>query len=714
MDFFGDQQKAKRRTGRLVFLFVLAVVGIIFSVYFSLASAFALTDLVPESYWATLGPFPFWNPTLFAWTSGGVLLLIGAGSATKYIGLMGGGGERVAQMFPGGFLHGYSAQPKEKMLINIVEEMSIASGEPVPRIYLVDSDEINAFVAGVGPGDAVLGVTRGCLDSLDREELQGVVAHEFSHLLNGDMGFSLRLIGILHGILLINIVGQIIFRSIAGGRGRGDAKIAALVFGFSLMVIGWIGVFFGKIIKAAVSRQREFLADAAAVQFTRNPSGITRALMKIRKQRPEEAMGKVESEEVSHLLLSHGEGGHFLSSHPPLSDRIRRLDPRGQIAIDKKESISPPSSNAFASGRNSSFDTGADPSEMAGVIALNSGGSGPSGFSGAITVGEGRSTGNQVNALGAGLQTCAAGSPGEESRRGVVALSDPFSGYPADILKRKDVVIAGTREWLGRVDPLVLKAARDPREAGWLLLLLTRLDFESIGDQDNSYSEEEAARVNHLRERIKGLQIEDVLPVCDIALSTLKSLPPSDLRKLSNFAGKAESGGRAEDGADLLLQYLLKTFLRSRIEDSLNPIAGRDPYGGDIGRHFNSARVIMSALARNGGRGAEEVRNSYHAGISAVVEKTGAKGDHLLKNRAITSGIVDENYSGWSEIDRAIFSFKNTSPTLKAGLLDGCLACISHDGMVTREEAVLYRAFAGVLNCPVPPIFPESKGGSSV
>jgi hypothetical protein len=190
--------------------------------------------------------------------------------------------------------------------------MALASGVPVPTVYLLDRElGINAFAAGFSPSDAVIGVTRGCLKRLTRQELQGVVAHEFSHLLNGDMRLNLRLVGLLHGILVIALVGEMLLRSMrfsGGGARRGNRKGGApviLLFGLALFVIGWIGVLFGRLIKASVSRQREYLADAAAVQFTRDPDGIGGALKKIGGSRLFQA----------------------LSTHPPLPERIRRVDP---------------------------------------------------------------------------------------------------------------------------------------------------------------------------------------------------------------------------------------------------------------------------------------------------------------------------------------------------------------------------------------------------
>ncbi len=223
--------------------------------------------------------------------------------------------------------------------MNVVEEMAIAAGTPVPPVYLLENEEgINAFAAGHSPNDAVVGVTRGCVQTLSRDELQGVIAHEFSHILNGDMRLNLRLMGVLFGILLIGLTGYILLRSTSSYRvrvndrddDRGGRNVLPLI-GLALYVIGYVGVFFANLIKAAVSRQREFLADASAVQFTRNPDGIAGALKKIGALSAGSAVREPRAAEASHMFFGNaGSAGQLfglLETHPPLVERIRRLDP---------------------------------------------------------------------------------------------------------------------------------------------------------------------------------------------------------------------------------------------------------------------------------------------------------------------------------------------------------------------------------------------------
>ncbi len=269
-----------------------------------------------------------------AWIALGVIGVVTLGCLYKWLQL-GRGGKAVAEALGGRLIDPGSADPLERKALNIVEEMAIASGNPVPPVYLINDDAINAFAAGLDRRDAVIGLTHGCIKLLSRDELQGVVAHEFSHIHNGDMRLNMRLIAILHGILLIGLIGYYIVHGSGGAyrhhhqHRRRDGKQVSL--GLALMAIGYGGTFFGNIIKAAVSRQREFLADASAVQFTRNPSGISGALKKIGGYSGGSQLSSGNAAEFSHLFFGQGVRTAFsslMATHPPLQDRIKRIEPR--------------------------------------------------------------------------------------------------------------------------------------------------------------------------------------------------------------------------------------------------------------------------------------------------------------------------------------------------------------------------------------------------
>ena len=257
--------------------------------------------------------------------------LITVGSLYKMAQLA-GGGTVVAERLGGRRVYPNTTDPVERRLLNVVEEMALASGVPVPPVFLLSEEQgINAFAAGYSPSDAVVGVTRGCAQQLTRDQLQGVVAHEFSHILNGDMRLNMRLIGVLHGILLMGLVGRELLRLVGhsgGGRSRrNDGAAPLLLIGLAFMVIGFLGLFIGNLIKAAASRQREFLADASAVQFTRNPEGIAGALKRIGAAVFGSKLASPRAAEASHMYFAEGISTLF-ASHPPLHERISRIDPQ--------------------------------------------------------------------------------------------------------------------------------------------------------------------------------------------------------------------------------------------------------------------------------------------------------------------------------------------------------------------------------------------------
>ena len=319
MDFFENQEIARRRSRWLVVYFALAVLGIILALHIGFS--------------ILLGQ-PVEDPGLFLITAVGVLASVAIGSLVKILQLA-KGGKAVAELLGGIPVSPATTRPAERRLRNIVEEMSLASGVPVPALYILDEPGINAFAAGYAPTDAAIGVTRGCIDLLDRDELQGVIAHEFSHILHGDMRLNIRLMGLLNGILFLAVLGGVLLRVAASSRPRsgrdknGNSLVAIfLAAGLILYIVGWIGVFFAKLIKAAVSRQREFLADASAVQYTRNPEGIAGALSKIGSHSSQ--LAHPRAEEASHMFFGNGLADSWLqlfATHPPIAERIRRISP---------------------------------------------------------------------------------------------------------------------------------------------------------------------------------------------------------------------------------------------------------------------------------------------------------------------------------------------------------------------------------------------------
>ena len=326
MNFFQVQDEARRASRRLVFAYIVATLLIVASV--AVIVSFVMFVLSDHTYRSTFGAFLASAPGIPISVALVTALFIVGASVAKTIELSASGGGRVARQMGGTLLDTDAGDPLRRRLRNVVEEMAIASGVPVPDIYVLEQEGgINAFAAGLGTGDAAVAVTRGALELLDRDELQGVIGHEFSHILNGDMRLNVRLMGVLFGIMGLAMIGRLILR---GFRHVDDARGAMVVgiLGLGLTALGAIGLFSGRIIKAGVSRQREFLADASAVQFTRQTDGIANALKKIGGYSGGSIIESADPEYVSHMLFGSGArlSGLF-ATHPPLVERIQSLDP---------------------------------------------------------------------------------------------------------------------------------------------------------------------------------------------------------------------------------------------------------------------------------------------------------------------------------------------------------------------------------------------------
>ncbi|MFT3788934.1 MAG: M48 family metallopeptidase [Tepidisphaeraceae bacterium] len=335
MDFFGHQDRARGRTVKFLVLYGIAVVGVLLSlnvvgmlVYYAVDHSnqprgkrtYVVDNDAPTGVREVrepappAKPFSLWQPQVYGTTSAIVLVIIGLSGIVKQL-MIGGDGASVAESLGGKLVDGNTTDLEERKLINIVEEMSIASGVPVPRLYVLNAEEgINAFAAGTRPDNAVVAVTRGCIRNLNRDQLQGVVAHEFSHILNGDMRLNLRMIALNFGIMALGVIGYWVMRLGFEGAARSSKKEGAgaalgfAIVGLLMMIVGYVGVFFGNMIQAAISRQREFLADASAVQFTRNPSGIAGALKKIGGLAYGSKLKTAAAGEASHMFFARVAG----------------------------------------------------------------------------------------------------------------------------------------------------------------------------------------------------------------------------------------------------------------------------------------------------------------------------------------------------------------------------------------------------------------------
>ena len=322
MNFFRAQDEARGRTTKLVVLLVLAIVVLAGSLY--------VLAVLGQQKLVRGGEIEWFQPKLFLATAGTALVVILGGSLLRIAELSKGGGA-IAERLGGRLIGATTKDAAERRYLNVVQEMALASGLPVPLCYVIDGDEtINAFAAGNTPQDAAVGVTRGALRNLTRDELQGVIAHEFSHIGNGDMKLNLRIIGTVAGLTALAQLGYIIVRiGLNSGSSRKNNLWPLAIAGLVVVLVGLGGVFFARVIQASVSRQREYLADASAVQFTRNPLGFASALRKVAGLSGAQREASSAELEAQHMFFAGSAGflESLFSSHPPIDERIRRVDP---------------------------------------------------------------------------------------------------------------------------------------------------------------------------------------------------------------------------------------------------------------------------------------------------------------------------------------------------------------------------------------------------
>ncbi|MDH5479151.1 MAG: M48 family metallopeptidase [Nitrosomonas sp.] len=472
MDFFKLQDQARHSTTKLVLLFSLAVVSLV--VLTNLLAMFALGYVNPQQLTVESFQQQFdWETFLLI--SAGVLVTILFGSLYK-INSLAGGGATVAEMMGAELIVDGSGDVNKQKVLNVVEEMAIASGSPVPPVYLMHEDSINAFAAGTSPSNAVIGVTRGTIEKLNRDELQGVIAHEFSHILNGDMRLNIRLIGILHGILLLGIIGYYLLH--IGGRSRSSKNNGGgiLFLAIGLVIIGYGGTFFGNLIKAAVNRQREYLADASAVQFTRNPGGIAGALKRIGSDSMGSTIQNANGPEISHALFGEGIKHSFTSlfaTHPPLEKRIRSIEPNW----DGKFEYEP----IAKSNDNKAYQSSDQRINKASVL-----------MAGAATVMNSEAFVDRVGQLNAGQ-------------------------------------IDYAQQILSELPPQIKQAAHDPFAARALIYFMVLDNDADMRQQQLQHLASAAddgvyAETIKLVEKFPALEIEHRLPLLDITLSTLRQL----------------------------------------------------------------------------------------------------------------------------------------------------------------------------------------------
>ena len=650
MDFFAAEGRARKRTTRLLVLFGFAVAGTVIAGY--LATVFALqlsrSGGHGRSYYGQYGvadgPFELWQPGVFAAVSAGTLAVIGLASLYKWTEFR-GGGSAVAESVGGRRVDPHTSDPHEHQLLNVVEEMAIASGLPVPTVYILDNEPaINSFAAGLTTSDAVVTVTRGALQKLTRDELQGVIAHEFSHILNGDMRMNVRVSAIIFGILVIGLAGRATLWGMRYGRfGSSRAKggggvLVVLAIGLALMVVGYIGYFFGKLIQASLSRQREFLADASSVQFTRNPAGITGALKKIGGYAIGSSLETHRAAEISHFFFAQAFASNFgglWATHPPLDVRIRAIDP----------------------GFDGKF---AEPPEVVDVSRE------PWSKVPHMPPQAPRPSPQAAAALGAAI-AAAAGSLTAEGAAGAQAL---LAGIPAAIRT----------------------AARSPHDAPILVCGLLLDDDEEVRQRQlaaiaGDLGGDAFQTLQQLDPSLRQLKPAHKLPALQLALPSLKALEPT---ALGPFAGVLDDLVQAEGTVTTFAFALQKLVLRSLAISRAPSASVAQVYSFQAVTAEIS--VVLSALAHASSEDAAEAARAFAEGASQL---------KLVEGRI---ALLPKAACGLAQLDAALDKLAGASGPIKQRLLVAAAHVVSADGVLLTREAELLRAVAASLDVPVPPL----------
>ena len=645
MDFFEEQALARKRSLRLVLLFAVAVAGVVGAVYF-LAMLFysaGVTDSAGVAYvtgdYDNVGKLAlsFWNPGVLLFALGSTATVVGLGSLYK-IAQLRDGGPAVALSLGGRKVDPDSTKLEERRLLNVVEEMAIASGVPAPEVYVLDREPgINAFAAGNTTSDAVIGVTQGTLQLLRRDELQGVIAHEFSHILNGDSRINLRAIGLLHGIFLLALIGRFLTRgSMRSGKKEGGG---VALLGLGLLAIGSIGVFFGRMIQSSISRQRELLADASAVQFTRDTDGLVGALQKIGGAARHSYLDTPKADEASHIFFSDAIrrlrlfAGLF-RTHPPLAERIRKLEPQWdgeftEVALpDIADGMSTPPDAPDA----------------------------------------------QANAF--------AEAPTEEAVS--EAIAHIGSPRPEQITFARSLHAALPNLWIHAVHqaPMAqamvfgLLLAQDEVLRGTELIRVADLTDAQTADLTLRFHSEAGDRSS-----------AEKIALVDMVIPTLRGLSIDEYHRFREVVDSLMQSDRRID----LFEYTLSRMLQRHLARSFDGTGPTPLRFRSLRALLPDARVLIATLARVGSRTEDEAGRAFRHGAQALQLKESA------------GAIPPSSECTLASVDAALQRFDAAAPALKRSLMLACAATVMADDAVTDREAELIRAIGDALDCPVPP-----------
>jgi Zn-dependent protease with chaperone function len=655
VNFFEQQDSARRTTGVLVLLFLLAIVILL-----------VLSNLIVFEflYFINFGVITIsltqletvFDINLSILLSCAILGFITLGSLYKLFQLS-SGGSVIAQHLGGVIVPRSSTDPLHKKILNVVEEMAIASGTPVPQVYILNEQGINAFAAGWKTTNAVIGITQGALERLTRDELQGVIAHEFSHIFNGDMRLNIRLIAILHGILMIGMLGRMILRSLRfvrtsrNSKGGGQALLLIVGVGGALTIIGYSGTFFGNWIKSLISKQREYLADASAVQFTRSSEGIANALKKIGGAIPGSALLATAVDEYSHAYFALGDtnvGFFSFSTHPPLKERIYRIQPfwDGNYLFDERKPVT---------------QKGEEPGDSRD---------------------ERRRKQAVATVLGAGI--------------GMTVSSDKVMDSLDNIGDVTEEQIDAAHAWHQKLPDEVVAHAENPYSAQALILALLLHEDQSILIKQISVlidviGELHTLNVQQVQNDVGDIARTQSLALIDLALPTLREMT---IEQYERFRSCVQRLVLADDETDLrewIIQRVALQHLDEQYGLRKKPLASYFV----LGSAKFGAELMLSMLTYLEHSDDEEVRQAFDGAKRSI----GAGALQLLP----ASEMSIEN------LDLAMDELEQLKPPIKKRFLQACVSCITHNGEVTIPAYELTRAIASCMDCPMPPLLISKK-----
>jgi Zn-dependent protease with chaperone function/uncharacterized tellurite resistance protein B-like protein len=687
MNFYEHQDLARKQTKRLLIIFAIALIGLIILTAYVVAGVGYILGLHNARFETYQTGQSIWSISsqVFDWQylgliALGVLSVVFMASLFRMMQLS-AGGKVIAEQLGGRLINANPRDAFERKLLNVVEEMAIASGTSVPSVYVMDEMGINAFAAGFQSADAVIGVTRGAIECLDREELQGVIAHEFSHILNGDMRLNLRLIGMIYGIIVIANTGRYLMYARGSNRDRGKT----VSIGIALMLLGYLGIFFGNLIKAAISRQREFLADASAVQYTRSNAGIGGALKKIGGlssiSSSRQDWKAEDVNEFSHMLFSQGLHFNFFNSwmatHPPLSERIKRIDPSWDGGFIVPNENSSASKNAVTDEERA-FQANANARALAGVAGLAASASAISSSTSSLSTKNAGAL--NITDLSVDDLVNAIDHSGDPSDKTIEQASNELKSLKAEfeILCEKIHEPYNAR---GLVFAMLLDTNSSVRQQQWASI-------------EANQSPELLKQTRFIYFQLDLLQPTQPMMLLNLALPILKALSEAQFKALKVQLLALIKIDKKIELREWALYHLVDHHCRPKKLNQFRNV--------DLKSCKPAVARLLSALANI----AFVSRSDDNDDVDSVdVESEAAKKifesviasefDFLLRwypSKELTTELLNQSLE----------QVRHLKPLQKPQLLKACVKIIQHDGIIEASELELISCIAQAIDCPLP------------